>query len=107
MNSFFEIVAGILRGAIKVALIALTALFLFGLLCVGVLIALVAIFRFLLSGRKPMVVTSFTRFNQAAQQFRPGGNWSASDRADGLDVVDVQAHEVRQVLAPLPPKTAE
>lgn len=107
MNPFFEIVAGLLRGVVKVALIALTALFLLGLLCAGALIALVALIRFLLTGRKPMLVTTFTRFNTAAKQFRADGNWSASARADRADIVDVQAHEVRQVLAPPPPKTAE
>ena len=103
MNPLFEIVAGILRGVVKVALIALTALFLLGVLCIGLLIALAAVIRFLLTGRKPAVVTTFSRFSQAAQQFRPAGNWSGSARAGGTDIVDVQAHEVRPVPVPLPP----
>lgn len=107
MNSFFEIMAGILRGGIKIALIALTALFLLGMLGVGVVIALFAVVRFLLTGRKPTVVTAFTRFSQTAQQFRAGHKWPASARADSADIVDVQAHEVRSLQGPLPPQSAE
>jgi len=56
----------------------------------------------LLTGRKPAFVVAFQRFNQARQQFRRGG-WAqgqaspggASRAAEVADVVDVQAHEVR------------
>jgi hypothetical protein len=61
-------------------------------------VVLVAVVRFLLTGRKPAVVTTFTQFNQAAQRFRPGKG----------DVVDVQAYEVRAAPeAALPPKALD
>lgn len=107
MNPISEIVAGILRGVVKVMLMALAALFALGMLCVGLLLVFVAVIRFLLTGRKPAVFTTYTRFNQAARQFRPGGSWSGAVRPDSADIVDVQAHEVRPVPTPLPPKTAE
>ena len=110
MNFLFEFVAGILRGVVKVVLVVLTALFALGVLCIGLIVVAVMVLRFLLTGRKPAVVTTFSRFNQAAQQFRPGA-WSGNAAAahpDSADIVDVEAHEVRAVLsAPAPPKTAD
>jgi hypothetical protein len=98
MKLISDLVGGILRGLIKVALLVLTAAFVMGVLCVGLVVVLVAVVRFLLTGRKPAVVTTFTRFSQAAQQFRPGRD----------DVVDVQAHEVRSAPgAALPPKALD
>lgn len=98
MNVFFEFAIGVLRGVVKVALLALTVVFLLGVLCMGLALALVAVIRFLVTGRRPAVFATFTQFNQAAQQFRPGKG----------DVVDVQAHEVRTALRPLaPPESTE
>jgi hypothetical protein len=99
---------GILRAAVKVVLLLLTALFVLGLLSVGLVVVLATMIRFLLTGRKPAIVTTFTRFNQAARQFRPG-SWSghAGASTDSADVVDVQAHEVRSAPPHLPPSNIE
>ncbi|MEO7108614.1 MAG: hypothetical protein ABIZ09_19730, partial [Rhodoferax sp.] len=108
MNLLSEVVATVLRTVVKMVLIVLTALFALTVLCIGLVIVAAMVLRFLLTGRKPAVVTTFSRFNQAAQQFRPGG-WSGSkpDSANSADIVDVEAHEVRTVLnAPAPHKPA-
>ena len=110
MNFLADFVGGILRGAVKIALLALTTIFVLVVFCIGLLAVLVAVIRFLLTGRKPAVVTTFSRFNQAAQQFRPG-RWSkqgAGAATDAADIVDVQAHEIRSpVGVALPPKSAD
>jgi hypothetical protein len=98
-----------LRGVVKAILIALTAVFALGVLCMALAVALVAMLRYVLTGRKPAVFATFTRFNQTAQQFRPG-RWpgqATGTHPDSGDVVDVQAHEVRAVLGAPPPKTAD
>jgi len=100
MNLLPDLVSGILRGVVKVVLLALTAVFVVGVLCVGLALVVVLVLRFLLTGRKPAVFTAFTRFNQAAQQFRPGfrsANAGAT-HPGSADIVDVEAHEVRAVL---------
>jgi hypothetical protein len=108
MNLFADFVGGVVRGVIKVALLLLTAIFILGVLCVGLVVVLVAVIRYLLTGRKPAVVTTFSRFNQAAQQFRPGG-WQRQGpgaTTHASDIVDVQAHEVRAPAGgALPPKS--
>lgn len=110
MNLLFELVTAVLRGLAKAALIAMAAVFVLGVLCIGLLIAVAHVIRYLLTGRRPALFTTFTRFNQAAQQYRPG-NWAgtaAGTRQDSGDIVDVQAHEVRAVLgAPAPSKPAD
>ena len=99
-----------MRGVVKLVLLVLAAAFALSVLCVGLLLVVVLVLRFLVTGRKPAVVTTFTRFNQAAQQFRPGYRTDATSavRQDHADIVDVEAHEVRSVLsAPAPSKTVD
>lgn len=113
MNLILDLVAGILRGLTKVALIALTGVFLLAVLCIGLLFVLVTSLRYLLTGRRPAVFSTFTRFSQAADQFRPGRRPAQGMDAypDSGDVVDVQAHEVHPVNpvlgAPTPPKAVD
>lgn len=100
MSLIFEFVASILRGVGKLVLLVLAAVFALCVLFAGLLVVAVLVLRFLVTGRKPAVVTTFARFNQTAQQFRPGfrpGATSAA-RPDSADIVDVEAHEVRTVL---------
>jgi hypothetical protein len=100
MNLLSDVVASLLRGVVKLLLLVFAAVFALSLLCAGLLLVVGLVLRFLLTGRKPAVVTTFSRFNQAAQQFRPGfrpGSATAT-HADSADVVDVEAHEVRTVL---------
>jgi hypothetical protein len=88
---------------IRLSMIALGAAFLLGLLLIAMLAVVVTIVWSLLTGRKPAVFTVVSRFRQASQQFRNGGwpgNATSNPRgsAGGADVVDVQAHEVREVI---------
>jgi hypothetical protein len=100
MNLILELVTGILRGLTKAALMVFTALFALAVLAIGLAIALATVIRYLLTGRKPAIFTTFSRFSQTAQQFR-AGSWpgnAGGARHDSADVVDVQAHEVQPVL---------
>ena len=111
MNLLSDLVTGILRAFTKLALIAFAAVFALVVL-IGILVVVaVALIRFLLTGRKPAVFATVSRFRQGAQQFRTGAwpaNGSAGGRYNDADVVDVEArevHEARAVLnAPLSPK---
>ena len=110
MNLISDVVASLLRGVVKLVLLVFAAVFALGMLFAGLVVVLVMVLRYLLTGRKPAVVTTFTRFNQAARQFRPGARPSTNSaaRPDNADVVDVEAHEVRSVLsAPNPSKTTD
>lgn len=99
MNGLFELVAGLLRGVVKLVLLVFAAVFALSVLCAGLLVIGVLMLRYLVTGRKPAVVTTFSRFNQAAQQFRPGFRpGTAAPHANAADIVDVEAHEVRTVL---------
>jgi hypothetical protein len=109
MHLISDFVRSVLRGVIKVVLLAMTVVFVLGVLCIGLILVLAHVIRFLLTGRKPAVFSTYTRFTQAAQQFRPG-SWSdpaAGARPDGADIVDVQAHEVHSALPPLPHSSTE
>ena len=110
MNLLFDLLASILRVAVKLVLLVLAAVFALGMFFAGLLVVAVMGLRYLLTGRKPAVVTTFTRFNQAARQFRPGFRTgdTSTVRPDSADIVDVEAHEVRAVLrAPNPSTTTD
>lgn len=108
MNLISGLVNGTLRVLTKIVLLVLTAVFVLSVLCIALVLVLMVMIRFLLTGRKPTIFTTVTRFHQAAQQFRPGswpGHGTAA-RPDTADVVDVQAHEVRDVLSAPRPTTS-
>jgi hypothetical protein len=110
MNLIFDTVASLLRGVVKLVLLVFAAVFALSVLLAGLLVVIVLVLRFLVTGRKPAVVTTFARFNQTAQQFRPGFRAGASggSQTNSADIVDVEAHEVRSVLsAPTPSKTTD
>ena len=103
MDVLSHLVSTITRLALKLLLIAAAAVFALSLLCVGLLSLAFVLLKALLTGRKPAFVTTFQHFNQARQQFKRGGFGAAGPAAGGgfspaagvVDVVDVQAHEVR------------
>jgi uncharacterized iron-regulated membrane protein len=106
MNFLFDFVAGALRGLIRLTMVALGAVFLLGLLLSALLAVVGTIVWSLLTGRKPAVFTMVSRFQQASRQFRTGA-WPGANRSapGSADVVDVEAHEVRQALGSAgPPK---
>ncbi|MDZ7919292.1 hypothetical protein [Rhodoferax sp.] len=102
MNLVSQVVSAVLRTVLKLALLAAALVFITSLLIVGLLSLVLVLLKALLTGRKPVFVTTFQRFNQARQQFKQGG-WRAGPAGAGgfapgagvADVVDVQAHEVR------------
>ncbi len=110
MNLLSEIMSGILRGLVKVVVLVLSTMLVLSVLCVGLVVVLATAIRFVLTGRKPAVFTTFTHFNQAARQFRPE-SWPAATPgapAESGDVVDVQAQEVRSSPnTQLPPKAVD
>lgn len=103
MDTLNRLVSAITRTVLKLVLIAAAAVFALSLILVALVSLLWVLLKALLTGRKPAFVTTFQRFNQARQQFKRGGFGAAGASAAGgfghaapvADVVDVQAHEVR------------
>lgn len=94
MYSLAEFVDHALRGLTKLVATAMLGVLVMSLLLFGVAAALLSVVWSLLRGKRPAMFTVFQSFQQMSRQFRrgPGG---ATTAAPG-DVVDVQAHEVRQ-----------
>jgi len=96
-------VSAVFRTALKLVLLAAATVFALSLIVVALVSLVWVLLKALLTGRKPAFVTTFQRFNQARQQFKRGGFGAAGPSAAGgfahsaasADVVDVQAHEVR------------
>lgn len=103
MDVLTHLISSISRLALKLVLLAAALIFALSLLCVALLSLAFVLLKALLTGRKPAFVTTFQHFNQARQQFTRGGFGAAGATAGGgfahkapaADVVDVQAHEVR------------
>ncbi len=115
MNLISDMAFGILRFVTKLALLAFAAVFAVIVVLSALVLIAVALIRFLLTGRKPAVVATFSRVRQGAQQFRSGawsaGGFSGNHRNGDADIVDVEArevHETRTVLSvPMAPKIPE
>jgi hypothetical protein len=103
MDTLMNLVSAIFRFALKLVLIAAAAVFALSLIFVALLSLVWVLLKALLTGRKPAFVTTIQRFNHARQQFKRGGFGAAGPSGAGgfdrsastADVVDVQAHEVR------------
>ncbi len=111
MNLISDLAVGILRGLTKLALLAFAAVFALVVVFSALVLVAVALVRFLLTGRKPAVFATVSRFRQNAEQFRTN-RWSANrSRGSDADVVDVEAREVRETSTllnpPLSTKTPE
>ena len=98
-------VARVLRLVVKLTLLAFGLVVMLGLLLLALAGLLLALLRYVFTGRKPVAFTAFTQFRQATQQFRGGAQYGngmgqaagagRAGRVDGAsDVVDVQAYEV-------------
>lgn len=100
MQVVAQVFSAILRTVFKLALLAAALVFIVSLLCVALVSVAFVLLKAVVTGRKPAFVTTFSRFNQASQQFRAGEWPSRRDAgfAGGApdDVTDVEAREVRR-----------
>jgi hypothetical protein len=107
MHSISNFLASVLRGALKLTLLAFAGVMIVSILLIGITAALLALILALITGRKPAAWQTFMRFRKTSQQFR-SGVWTGSSAQSGRpgrstqnaadDIVDVQAHEVRSAL---------
>jgi hypothetical protein len=99
MNALFDHVARIIQAMIGLALGIFTGLLVMGVFLIAMAAVLLAVMWSLLTGRKPAVFSTFSRFRRASHQFRPargsGRSRPAGAGQDRADVVDVQAYEVK------------
>lgn len=102
MNAYPNPISRLLRGLFKLLMLIAGAIFFLSLLVFILGAVLITIVWSLLRGRRPAVFTTVSRVHQASQHLRKGiwpGNGVPPAAANGnADVVDVQAHEVREVL---------
>ncbi|RFO95570.1 hypothetical protein DIC66_17350 [Rhodoferax lacus] len=96
MNFLLDFVAQTLRSVLRLLMVAMLGALVLGILAFGLCAALLSVLWSLLRGKKPAMFTVFQTFRQASQPFRQGFQKAAP--ASQGDVVDVQAHEVRQAL---------
>ena len=104
MQFLFDLVGRVIRSVLRLVLFLAAAVFGLSLLAAVLGAVVLTALWSLLTGRKPAVFTTFTRFRQATRQFKQGV-WSPMDfpaagdrsaRSMPADVVDVQAHEVQE-----------
>lgn len=104
MHSISNLLASVLRGALKLTLLAFAGVMVVSILLIGLTAALFALILALVTGRRPAAWQTFTRFRQTSQHFKagvwtsPSATASRSTPQASGDVVDVQAHEVRNAL---------
>ena len=88
MPHFFSL---LIRFTIKVILALLGIVFAISLLLAAVVLFLVSLLKWLITGKKPAPFVIFSQFNR----FRSGGGWAKTAQTKHTaDVVDVEAREV-------------
>jgi len=102
MNGFTEFLNNIARGVLRLVLIAAAAIFIFSLLLATMVVLAGVTIWSLLTGRKPDAARVFGQFRQTSARYTrgawPGNNGPANGPAGkGADIVDIPAHEVRDV----------
>ena len=88
MPNFFS---QLIRFTVKVVLAFLGVIFAISLLLAAVVLFLVSLLKWLITGKKPAPFVIFSQFNR----FRSGGGWAKTAQTKHTaDVVDVEAREV-------------
>lgn len=102
MNGLTEFFNNVVRGVLRLVLIAAAAIFIFSLLLATLVVLAGVTIWSLLTGRKPDAARVFGQFRQTSARYTrgawPGNNGTPSGPADkDADIVDIPAHEVRDV----------
>jgi hypothetical protein len=92
--------ANIFRGVIRLVLVGFAATMVLCMLLVGIVATLLTLLWSLLTGRKPAAYSTFVHFRDASRQFqeRTRASHGKASAGNSSDIVDVQAHEVRNVI---------
>ena len=102
MTGFTDFLGRVLRGILKLVLVAATTVFVLSFLLAALFVVLLVSLWSLVTGRKPAPVVMFSRMREQSQRYTqgvwPGRSAPGSSRATA-DVVDVEATEVHE--APL------
>jgi hypothetical protein len=112
MPLFLKIIASCSRTLTKLLLLVVAAGVALVLVCLALVGLLFVVIKALLTGRKPVLVSSLLRFRQASQQFNHG-TWhprqSTGDNSNATgDVIEGQAIEIRDDLKlPRPPEVTK
>jgi len=102
MTGFTDFLGRVLRGIVRLVLVAAATVFVLSFLLAALFAVLLVSLWSLLTGRKPAPVVLFSRMREQSQRYTRGvwpGHSAQGDSRTTADVVDVQATEVRE--APL------
>ncbi len=99
MQFLMNLFSTIVRILLRLAMLVVGIIFALVLLCVGLLGLLYVLLKALLTGRRPVFMTTFMQFRQASQQFKPR-SWSTrqsanDDPASTREVIEGESVEVR------------
>ena len=84
-------ISQLVRFAVKLILTVLGLVFAISLLVAALIVVLLSLLKSLLTGKKPVPVVVFSKF----QKFAPSGIWPGAAKAQNAgDVVDVEVREV-------------
>lgn len=95
MNGFTDFLGRVLRGLLRLALVAAATVFVLSFLLAALFVVLLVSLWSLITGRKPAPVVMFSRMREQSQRYTQGvwpGRTGAARTA--AEVVDVEATEV-------------
>ena len=89
-----------MKWLLRIWLLGMGLVFLLGLLLMGLVLFVISMFRWALTGRRPNILVTLKRYKQWQKKAQP---WTQASSRSGGDIIDAQVKEVKETPPPLPP----
>lgn len=88
-----------MKWLLRLWLLAMGLVFLLGLLLIGLVLFVISGFTWALTGRRPNILVTLSRYKQWQKKAQP---WTQSSRRSGGDIIDAEVKAVKEAPPPLP-----
>ena len=84
--------------------LAMGLVFLLGLLLMGLVLFVISMFTWALTGRRPNILVTLNRYKQWQKKAQP---WAKPSRGSGGDIIDAEVKAVKETPPPLPTNSSK
>ena len=89
-----------MKWLLRIWLLGMGLVFLVGLLLMGLVLFVISMFRWALTGRRPNILVTLNRYKQWQKKAQP---WAQQSQHSGGEIIDAEVKTVKEAPPPLPP----
>ena len=93
-----------MKWLLRLCLLAMGLVFLLGLLLMGLVLFVISMFTWALTGRRPNILVTLNRYKQWQKKAQP---WAKPSRGSGGDIIDAEVKAVKETPPPLPTNSSK